>query len=112
MIVTSTMFQSLPARACVIAALCATRWHNITHCRIAIFLQRAACGRICTYRMYVNKARQSHKLTARTVQTAKPGRHGDGNELWLAVSPKGARKRVFALPGRGALLLDLALVRL
>ena len=47
------------------------------------------------------KARQSHKLTARTVQTAKPGRYGDGNGLWLAVSPKGARKWVFRFTWQG-----------
>jgi hypothetical protein len=41
------------------------------------------------------KVRQSHKLSARTVATAKPGRYGDGNGLWLAISPKGARKWVF-----------------
>ncbi|MGO9543432.1 MAG: tyrosine-type recombinase/integrase [Rhodomicrobium sp.] len=35
------------------------------------------------------------KLTARTVATAKPGRHGDGAGLWLAVAESGARKWVF-----------------
>jgi Arm DNA-binding domain len=47
------------------------------------------------------KARQSHKLSARTVGTAKPGRYGDGNGLWLAVSPKGARKWVFRFTWQG-----------
>lgn len=35
------------------------------------------------------------KLSARTVAGAKPGRHGDGRGLWLAVSPSGARKWIF-----------------
>ncbi|WP_294538754.1 site-specific integrase [uncultured Rhodoblastus sp.] len=35
------------------------------------------------------------KLTARKVETAKPGRHGDGAGLWLVVSPSGAKKWVF-----------------
>jgi integrase len=34
----------------------------------------------------------SGKLTARKVETAKPGRHGDGAGLWLIVSPSGARR--------------------
>lgn len=37
----------------------------------------------------------SGKLTARMVQTAKPGRHGDGAGLWLVVSPSGARRWVY-----------------
>jgi integrase len=35
------------------------------------------------------------KLTARKVETAKPGQHGDGDGLYLIVSPSGARKWVF-----------------
>lgn len=35
------------------------------------------------------------KLTARAVATAKPGRHGDGDNLYLIVSPSGARRWVF-----------------
>ena len=35
------------------------------------------------------------KLTARTVATAKAGRHGDGQGLYLIVAPSGARKWVF-----------------
>ncbi len=35
------------------------------------------------------------KLSARAAATAKPGRHGDGRGLWLAVSETGARKWVF-----------------
>jgi integrase len=34
----------------------------------------------------------SGKLTARTVATAKPGRHGDGAGLWLVVSETGAKR--------------------
>ncbi|CAJ0867555.1 hypothetical protein AMST5_01965 [freshwater sediment metagenome] len=34
----------------------------------------------------------SGKLTARKVETAKPGRHGDGAGLWLIVSPSGAKR--------------------
>lgn len=40
-------------------------------------------------------ARGKHKLTALAVRTAKPGRHGDGGGLYLAVSETGARKWVF-----------------
>ncbi len=35
------------------------------------------------------------KLSARSVAAAKPGRHGDGHGLYLAVSGTGARKWVF-----------------
>src|ERR1700730_6749145 len=35
-----------------------------------------------------------NQLPARTVATAKPGRHGDGGGLYLGVSGTGARKRV------------------
>ena len=35
------------------------------------------------------------KLTARGVETAKLGTHGDGGGLYLVVSPKGAKKWVF-----------------
>jgi Arm DNA-binding domain/Phage integrase family len=35
------------------------------------------------------------KLTARAVAAAKPGRHGDGDGLWLEVSPVGARRWVY-----------------
>src|SRR5579875_209890 len=45
--------------------------------------------------------RQSHKLSHRTVQTAKPGRYGDGAGLWLVVSPSGARKWVFRFSWQG-----------
>jgi integrase len=39
--------------------------------------------------------RSNHKLTARKVETAKPGRHGDGGGLYLVVSTAGARKWVY-----------------
>ncbi|NUJ81833.1 integrase arm-type DNA-binding domain-containing protein [Methylocystis sp. FS] len=39
--------------------------------------------------------RRLHKLTNRTVATAKPGRYGDGGGLYLVVSPSGAKKWVF-----------------
>lgn len=39
--------------------------------------------------------RRLHKLTTRKVETAKPGRYGDGGGLWLVVSPSGAKKWVF-----------------
>jgi Arm DNA-binding domain len=35
------------------------------------------------------------KLTARTVASAKSGRYGDGDGLWLAVAASGARKWVY-----------------
>lgn len=40
-------------------------------------------------------ARGLNKLTSRKVETAKPGRYGDGGGLWLVVSPSGAKKWVF-----------------
>jgi integrase len=40
-------------------------------------------------------ARLSNKLTARSVATAKPGRHGDGNGLWLDVTKTGRKSWVF-----------------
>lgn len=43
----------------------------------------------------------SRKLTARKVETAKAGRHGDGAGLYLVVSPTGARKWVFRFTWRG-----------
>ncbi len=39
--------------------------------------------------------RNSNRLTARSVATAKPGRHCDGRGLYLAVSDSGAKKWVF-----------------
>ena len=44
----------------------------------------------------------SEKLCARFVQTAGPGRYGDGNGLWLSVAPSGARRWIyrFSLMGR------------
>jgi hypothetical protein len=47
------------------------------------------------------KGRQSSKLSARAVATAKLGRYGDGNGLWLVVSPKGARKWVYRFTWQG-----------
>jgi integrase len=40
-------------------------------------------------------ARVTNKLTARSVAAAKPGRHGDGNGLWLDVSKTGRKAWVF-----------------
>jgi hypothetical protein len=42
-------------------------------------------------------ARAVNKLTARTVQTAGPGRFGDGDGLYLIVDPSGARRWIFLL---------------
>jgi integrase len=44
----------------------------------------------------------SGKLTARKAETAKPGRHGDGAGLWLAVSESGAKRWLyrFTMSGR------------
>jgi hypothetical protein len=39
--------------------------------------------------------RSKHNLTARRVETAKPGRYGDGGGLYLIVSATGARKWVY-----------------
>jgi len=41
------------------------------------------------------------KLTARKVETAKAGKHGDGAGLQLVVSPTGARKWVFRFQWQG-----------
>jgi integrase len=41
------------------------------------------------------------KLTARKVETAKPGKYGDGGGLQLAVSPSGARKWVLRYMRQG-----------
>jgi integrase len=40
-------------------------------------------------------ARSIYRLNARKVATAKPGRHNDGGNLFLSVSPSGARSWVF-----------------
>jgi hypothetical protein len=47
------------------------------------------------------KSKQPHKLSARTVAAAKPGRHGDGAGLWLIVSPSGSKKWAFRFMFRG-----------
>ena len=47
------------------------------------------------------RARQSNKLTARQIVSAKPGRHGDGGGLYLVVSRTGARKWIFRFTSRG-----------
>lgn len=36
-----------------------------------------------------------HKLTAKKVEAAKAGRHGDGEGLWLVVSPSDAKRWVY-----------------
>ena len=41
------------------------------------------------------------KLTARKVETAKPGKYGDGDGLQLAVSPSGAKKWVLRFLWQG-----------
>jgi integrase len=41
------------------------------------------------------------KLTARKVETAKPGKYGDGGGVQFVVSPTGARKWVFRFVWRG-----------
>jgi hypothetical protein len=40
-------------------------------------------------------------LTARKVETAKPGKYSDGGNLYLAVSPGGSRKWVLRFTWRG-----------
>ena len=40
-------------------------------------------------------------LTARKVQTAKPGKYSDGGNLYLIVSPTGSRKWVLRFTWRG-----------
>jgi integrase len=51
-------------------------------------------GRLILSKAY-GSARKSSKLSARTVATAKAGRHGDGGGLYLVVSDSGAKKWVF-----------------
>ena len=41
------------------------------------------------------------KLTARKVETAKPGKYGDGDGLQLVVSPSGAKKWVLRFLWQG-----------
>jgi integrase len=41
------------------------------------------------------------KLTARKVEAAKTGRHGDGDGLYLVVAPSGARKWVYRFTWQG-----------
>jgi len=41
------------------------------------------------------------KLTARKVETAKPGKYSDGGNLYLIVSETGARKWVLRFTWRG-----------
>ena len=43
----------------------------------------------------------SKKLSSRTVDAAKPGKYADGNNLYLRVSPSGARKWVLRFNWRG-----------
>jgi integrase len=43
----------------------------------------------------------SGRLTARKVETAKPGKYSDGGNLYLIVSPTGARKWVLRFTWRG-----------
>ena len=38
-----------------------------------------------------------HRLSARTVTTAKAGRHSDGGGLYLVVDPSGARRWAFII---------------
>src|SRR5260370_9646357 len=43
----------------------------------------------------------ANKLTARKVETAKPGKYSDGGNLYLIVSETGARKWVLRFTWRG-----------
>jgi hypothetical protein len=47
-------------------------------------------------------ARQKNKLTARSVASiTKPGMHGDGDNLWLVITPSGTKDRVFRFTFNG-----------
>lgn len=49
-------------------------------------------------------AREINKLTARSVTTlTKPGRHNDGNGLYLVIDPSGARRWLFLFRWQGKL---------
>jgi len=43
----------------------------------------------------------SGKLTKRLVENLGPGRHGDGNGLYLVVDPSGARRRIVRVTVKG-----------
>ena len=46
-------------------------------------------------------AAQSGKLTKRLVDNLGPGRHGDGNGLYLVVDPSGARRWIVRVVVKG-----------
>ena len=46
-------------------------------------------------------AKQTEKLGARKVETAGPGRYGDGDGLWLVVAPSGGKKWVYRFTANG-----------
>jgi integrase len=49
--------------------------------------------------------RQLHRLSARTVQTVRqPGRYGDGNNLFLSISPNGGKRWVLLFRWSGRLV--------
>ena len=45
--------------------------------------------------------RRANKLTARNVETAKPGRHGDGNGIYLVISKTCIREFIFRFNWKG-----------
>ena len=49
----------------------------------------------------MEERRVAGKLTARKVETAKPGKYSDGGNLYLIVSKSGARKWVLRFTWRG-----------
>src|ERR1700730_1722307 len=85
--------RSAAAQARRIAARAATlaRWRGEAELRNA---ERAANKALAPPRG-PRKQRQSNRLTARTVETAKPGRFGDGGGLYLNVADSGAKTWVY-----------------
>jgi hypothetical protein len=51
--------------------------------------------------MRARPRRAGERLTEQIIETAAPGRHCDGNGLWLAVSPSGTKKWVFRFSWHG-----------
>jgi hypothetical protein len=54
-------------------------------------------------------AKRSHQLTSKTVQSLGPGRWADGGNLYLSVSPSGARRWAFIYRSPGGRQREMGL---